>query len=185
MAVRLWSELVVPKRQRERVEQEPESLVESEPWEGVFAQLCGRLGKGYTVVLHGKNGNGKTQLGVCVLKRACERGMSGKFTDAISLFMRLRETYRDGGPRETEVVRSFLAPAVLIIDEAHERAESAWENRTLTHIINKRYEDMKDTILITNEEEREAAVALGRSITNRMLESGAFIHCNWPSFRGQ
>lgn len=163
----------------------PAELVACEPWAAAYAKLCGRLGKGFTVVLHGLRGNGKTQLAVAVLRRACERGLRGKFTDAMSMFIRLRESYRDGGPRESAVIQDFIAPAVLVIDEAHERAESAWEDRTLTYIVNKRYEAMKDTMLITNETETAAAQSLGQSITNRMLEGGAFIHCNWPSFRGR
>ena len=46
---------------------------------------------------------------------------------------------------------------LLIIDEVQERAESGFENRLLTHLIDARYAAMRPTIIIANLAKRELA----------------------------
>ena len=53
----------------------------------------------------------------------------------------------------------------------------------LTHIVNERYAANLDTIIVTNESLEAAQRSLGQSIVDRIRESGAFVACNWPSFR--
>ena len=82
-----------------------------------------------------------------------------------------------------EVIISFLTPKLLIIDELQEAKGSDFEDRTLTAIIDGRYDRAVDTIIITNLTTDAMGEALGPSIVSRMRECGGGIECDWPSFR--
>ena len=77
----------------------------------------------------------------------------------------------------------FTKPKLLVIDEAHERAETAWEQRSLTDIIDRRYRTRLDTIIITNETADACERSLGDSIADRMVETGWMLNFDGPSYR--
>jgi DNA replication protein DnaC len=133
------------------------------------------------VGLCGGRGTGKTQMVVEIA-----RGLLGKkpvrYTKAVEIFISLRGAFRDGGDEES-IISSWCKPDLLIVDEAHVRGETAFEDMMLTHIVDKRYDGMKDTILISNQTADEFAKSLRVSITSRMNESGGMIECQWPSYR--
>jgi DNA replication protein DnaC len=80
-------------------------------------------------------------------------------------------------------VVSGASPRPAGIDEAHERGSTDWENRTLTNIIDHRYDAMRCTLLLSNQSKEQFAESVGPSVTSRILETGEAIICNWPSFR--
>jgi DNA replication protein DnaC len=97
--------------------------------------------------------------------------------------MALREAYRKDGVTEAEVVRRYVEPTLLIIDAMEVRGETAFEDRLLDHIIDKRYDNMSDTLLITNQTAEAFKNSAGPSIVSRIHETGRKIECVWPSFR--
>jgi hypothetical protein len=50
-------------------------------------------------------------------------------------------------------------------------------------LIDARYNDMKDTVLLDNNEPAQFEATMGPSIISRLNEAGGLIHCNWASFR--
>jgi DNA replication protein DnaC len=82
-----------------------------------------------------------------------------------------------------DVVNRHRIPDLLVIDEFQERGETAFENRMLNHLLDLRYGDLTDTLLIANLEPEELVESVGESITERLREAGGIIECNWPSFR--
>jgi DNA replication protein DnaC len=102
----------------------------------------------------------------------------------MALFLRIRATF-DKGATETEndIVRELSRTKLLVIDELQERSESAWENRLLTHIIDKRYGDERPTLLISNLTAAELTASLGDSITDRMRQGGGMIEITGQSHR--
>jgi DNA replication protein DnaC len=103
----------------------------------------------------------------------------------MGLYLGIRESYRDDGPREHEAIERFLAPRLLVIDEAHERGETAWEDRMLNYIVDTRYADMRDTVLISNQTAEDFRTAIGSSIYSRLTEVGGILVCDWPSYRSK
>lgn len=150
-------------------------------WRATFEHVKGMIGNGVIIGLCGGRGTGKTQLAVEIA-----RGMLGartcRYAKAIEIFMSLRGSFRDGG-NEEQAVASWCAPALLVIDEAHVRGETAFEDRMLTHVIDKRYDALRDTLLISNQTPDEFVKSLGPSIASRMNESGGLIECTWASYR--
>jgi DNA replication protein DnaC len=141
------------------------------------------------VALIGGRGTGKTQIGVEAIRETCKRiAKPCLYTRAADVFIAVRECYRkDATRRESEVIRDYTLPHLVVFDELHERSESDAENRLLTLILDKRYAECKPTILIGNLLPGEGKDSLrhniGESIFDRMVETGGFIECNWQSFR--
>lgn len=153
-------------------------------WLARFHTLRTVLGTGFIAALIGTRGTGKTQM-ASELIRANSHGLkSSRFVLAMDIFLAIRASYRkDSATDESRVVEEFCKPRLLVIDEIQERAETPFEDRILTHLINRRYNDEKDTLLIGNITEAQFKEAMGSSIVTRLNETGGMIVCNWASFR--
>lgn len=176
----LWRRSSVPARHSKRL-----SGPRDHPWWTAMEQIAA-LPAGSIALLIGPRGTGKTQMGVHAIGRACRAQRSALYTIAAEIFLELREAMNAerGGGSESRVMRDLEKPDVLVIDEVHERSGTDWESLVLTSLIDRRYRAMKTTIIISNEERAAALQALGPSVHSRMLECGAIVACNWPSFRG-
>ncbi len=175
----LWAAANVPLRHQRPFDAAPDS-----PW---FNALCEVEGMpcGSLILLCGQRGTGKTQIAAKVIARACRNLESSLYTTAIEIFLHLREAMKGEGADSSErrLLGEYAGYSLLIIDEAHERGETDWEDRMLTHLIDRRYREMRTTILITNHQRGEALTSLGPSFTDRLRECGGVIECNWQSFR--
>lgn len=168
----------IPKRHAERTE------FTGEQWLKRKAQIAEKIGTGFLFALIGLRGAGKTQIGVEVIRESVNRERSAEYTTAMDIFLDIKGSFnRDAHITEAQTVASFLKPKLLVIDEIQERAESAWEDRILTHIINKRYNDEKDTLLIGNIKPGTFLETMGASVVSRLNETGGIIECDWESFR--
>ncbi len=152
-------------------------------WKAARDRLLGRSGTGYLVALLGPRGVGKTQMAVHAALRAIETQRSALYIRAMDFFLRLRATYRGDAETELSVHETLRKPSLLIIDEIQTRAETAFEDRQLTHLIDLRYGDMSDTILICNLNPKAFADSLDPSIIDRLRETGGILECAWSSFR--
>lgn len=143
------------------------------------------LGKGVIIALLGKRGTGKT-LGACKeALKVCRSVKKARYSTANDFYLEIRATYKPEAKRgELEVIADYCLPSLLILDEVHDRGETRWEDRMLTHIVDKRYGDLKDTILIANQTPEEFVVSVGPSIIDRAREGGGVLVYDWKSFRG-
>ena len=148
---------------------------------------------GALMLLLGKRGTGKTQLGVEYAKRLIQQTVrrDGEaelpvyYTAAASLFSLLRASGDDPRtPSEVTTMRMVQSVPLLIIDEIQERKNSDWEDRTLVNIVDARYGAMLTTILIGNITVENAETSLGASIVDRLVECGAVMDCQGDSSRG-
>lgn len=133
------------------------------------------------MVLAGKRGTGKTQLGVEAIRSYCWESLQAKYTKAIDVFLSIREGMAEKSERHA--VKPYLTPSLLVIDAMEERGETSWEDRMLGYILDRRYDSMLDTILITNQTKERFAESAGASVVSRIHEAGAVIECDWDSFR--
>lgn len=154
----------------------------SEVWNKCLQKLIARIGSGAIIALVGERGTGKTQLAVSCIRAACRSELQAVYTTAMDIFIDLRDAYKLQ-ESERAVLLRFQRPALLVIDEAQERGESAWEDRMLTALIDYRYSQMRDTIIISNLKRTDFEASMGSSIVSRMVETGGIVECNWPSFR--
>jgi len=155
------------------------------PWKEKRDAIKRRLGTGMVAGLLGPRGTGKTQMACDLIWFVCDLGgMGGRYATAMDIFLDVRSTYHGSGRRtEQTVLSDFWLPDLLVIDEVHERGETAWEDRLLTHLVDARYRDKRDTILVGNQTVHEFKAAMGSSIISRMVETGGLWVCDWDSFR--
>jgi DNA replication protein DnaC len=162
-------------------------------WLEKSLKLESKMGTGAIIGIIGDRGRGKTQMAVNAIIAVCSKQEEAMFCTAMDFFMEVKKSYRPTSKvSEDAVIERYLRPSLLVVDEIHERSDSDWENRLIFHTINKRYEELKDTIMIGayhDEKEPLNAVkafkeAVGKSIVSRLREGGGVINCIWPSFRG-
>jgi len=157
-------------------------------WGRKLDAIAAQLGSGFIVAIIGPRGTGKTQLAVEVMRRGtfeqADHWHPADYVRAVEVFMAVRRAYDPAGPDESQALARFVNPALLVIDEAHDRSESDWENRTLNYLLDKRYGNMSDTILIANQTDQQFKASVGASAYQRLVETGGVIDTTgWPSMR--
>lgn len=176
----LWIRSGVPIRHSEKAK----ALANSQgPWTDLLHELEARLGEGFVMVLCGIRGTGKTQIATALIRSACKQEVSALYVKAIDVFMAIRKAFKKDEETEEEVVSRFCKPGLLVIDAMEVRGDTPFEDRLLNHIIDKRYDQMRDTLMITNETRAGFGDAVGPSIISRIHESGKVYETTWASFR--
>ncbi|MCC7147149.1 MAG: ATP-binding protein [Phycisphaeraceae bacterium] len=180
--MQLWANAGVPRLHRERRREE---LLESDAWKAAYRIATEIVDQGGILLAIGKRGNGKTQLGVELIRDACKAGRTGRYVRSRQIGMKLREAFK-GDITEAEALDVFTKPHLLVIDEIQEKPESDFEQRSLTLLIDIRYGDKKPTVLCGNVSAEPGKIQemLSPSILDRSREGGGVLAFDWPSFRG-
>lgn len=153
-------------------------------WGEKLLSIERRFNQGFLIALVGANGPGKTQLGVELMFKMTEQLKRALYCTATEFFMDVKATYHSQSPHsERSVIEQYSKPYLLVIDELGKCGQTEWEDRLLFEMIDRRYRNMKDTLLISNEEKPKFLESIGASLRSRMQETGGIIECNWPSFR--
>jgi chromosomal replication initiation ATPase DnaA len=137
------------------------------------------------LVLTGPRGTGKTRLGWAAIREACRFKQSARYRKAEDLFIDTLDSFgRRGAMTVRKLVDSLIFPDFLVIDELSEmQADKDWQLHRLTYIMDRRYDEKKRTILISNDTKPTFWAKIGESIQSRLRERGAVVECLWPSFR--
>lgn len=157
--------------------------------------LCRRLltGKGAIVALIGVRGTGKTSIAAqLIIERAkayFERPQQwpapySKLTDLISRF---KPIYADHGSIDGDKVMrqrdAFCSYPLRVIDEIHECDDQRMKTRVLTDLIDRCYSGLVDTLIISNQTQKEFEASTSDSVISRINEHGRIIECTWESHR--
>lgn len=167
--VELMEAAVCPLRHRKA---KPE---QSEEWGDTLDALKTKLTHGYTVILCGARGTGKTQLGVEAIRDAAVRGFTARYDTFYRFTQRLKETFDKRNLTEAEVVSEYCRPRLLVLDEVGKVNSTEWSQSALFNLIDRRYNSLRDTVIITNHSKAELLTELGASIVRRVSETGAAI----------
>lgn len=153
-------------------------------WMEHFGKAMQKCEDGGIVALIGPRGTGKTRLASEAMRNLAPE--KGCYTTAMGLFLRIRASFgKSSKESEDDIVREMSTNPLLILDEVQERGNTAWEDRLLTHILDKRYGAMAPTIVIANLTEAALVECLGDSIISRLTETGGILEINGPSHRIQ
>lgn len=101
------------------------------------------------------------------------------------VYWAIKESWRSSDKTETQVMRHFMEPDLLVVDEVGVQFGTETERMFLTEIINDRYNYMKPTILIGNLTLDEMKLAIGERALERFKEGGKVVAFNWSSHRGR
>lgn len=143
--------------------------------------------RGASFVFCGKPGSGKTHL-ACAIGNAVMRnhGAGVLFITVFDAIQRVKETYSDKSQSERTVMQSFTEPDLLILDEVGVQFGTDYEKVIITDLINRRYNDMRPTIILSNLDEAELSDYLGARVMDRMFEGGGgVIAFGWGSYRAK
>lgn len=166
----------------------------SGPWFEAAKFTHTALKNGGIVVLYGDRGTGKTLMAYDLAANGDLQSEFGNgsprpmiYRTAMEIFLEIRDTFRrDSELSELELMLELSDAALLVIDEIQERGETTFEDQKLTAIIDKRYRELRPTLIIGNYATKADFLAsISPSIRSRMNEGGGAIHCNWPSFRAK
>ncbi len=160
-------------------------LIKDGRWETLRQTLVSKLGTGLMCALVGVRGNGKTQLGVEIIRAATEKGWTGYLVRSTRLMMRIKGAINSSGSPE-DVIEEYIGYRVLVIDEIEKGIGTGYESQMFFELLVSRSEKgtRRDTILISNETDEEAfRSVIGDSLGSRMNANGGIIRCGWPSYR--
>ena len=136
------------------------------------------------MILIGKTGTGKNHLAAAIIHEAVD-SYTCLFIEAIKLIRTIKESWKSEGLTESQVLKQFLIPDILVIDEIGVLFGSDTERLYLTELINDRYSHCKPTILIANLSIQELKTAIGDRAVDRFRENGRVVIFDWNSWRGR
>ena len=103
------------------------------------------------LLLMGTCGVGKTHLAVAALKQLMQRGHVARFYDYRELLKEIQACYDPNHPvSEMGVLEPVFETEVLLLDDLGASKPSPWALETIGHILNKRYNEKRVTLLTTN-----------------------------------
>ncbi len=146
------------------------------------------LKAGRCLVMCGRTGTGKTMLAcAAALHIAVEHGKLCRYTTAYHIVRDIKDTYGgQSGRTERDIVRALVEPDLLIVDEIGVQHGTDTEKLLLFEVLNGRYESMKPTVVVSNEEPGGIAAYLGDRVMDRLAENGgAMLVFDWQSHRGK
>jgi len=154
----------------------------SEVWSANYDQLKKAVKSDGLIFVVGNRGTGKTQAACSALRYATEGlGKTGLYTKSLDIINSLLDATTTG--TRTDTTEKYITPAVLVIDALEVRTDSDYESRQVNHIIDKRYDHKKTTIIISNDKIEYLEDFLGESTLDRANEAGMILVFDGDSFR--
>ena len=155
-----------------------ESFVASNDWQkfakakvqDYIAHLEQYADQGRSLVFLGNIGTGKTHLAVSLLKAFLQKGGSGVFLSVSDLIIDIRDSWGNGTTRST--IELYSQADLLVLDEVGVQAGTDNERQILFAILNRRYNEVKPTVLITNLTIQGFKEFVGKRIFDRLKEGG-------------
>ena len=144
-----------------------------------------RMANGTSLIFCGSPGTGKTHLACAIGNQLLQQGTSVLFTTVSDAMRRIKATYdRDASMSEANAIGIFTSPRLLILDEIQVQTGSDHERRLMFEIINRRYENVLPTIVMSNLAFEQLQEFLGDRIVDRLREGGGkLVKFTWKSRR--
>lgn len=148
------------------------------------ANITRNIRDGQNLLFIGTVGTGKTHLACGIAREALDAGHSALYVRVADLISMVRETWRpDCKKSERKIYREICGVDVLVIDEVGVQSGSENEQQILFNVINKRNEEMRPMIIISNLDIAGMKRMLGGRSYDRIAENGRAVTFNWESYR--
>lgn len=140
---------------------------------------------GETMVFSGKPGTGKSHLAIGICHAIMGDGFTALYVNALDAIGMIRATWRRDSERtESEVMRELATVDLLVLDEVGVQYGTDGEKVVLFDIINRRYQDQRPMVILTNQGKAGLRDYLGERAFDRLREAGRWVAFDWDSYRG-
>lgn len=142
--------------------------------------------RGQCLIMTGKVGTGKTHLAAAIANHLIHERKDYPLFASVSQAVRsIKETWQKSSEHtESEVMQWFVEPDLLILDEIGVQFGSETEKMLIFEIVNKRYESIKPTVVLSNLTLAEISQVMGDRVVDRLREGGGIaIEFDWGSYR--
>lgn len=148
-------------------------------------------GNDNSLILSGAVGTGKTHLGCAIanavigriIERQCFDVGDVHYLTVPDLISEVRATWGKHGASEDAIFDRYGYCCLLILDEAGVQRGSEDEQRILFGVINRRYENLLPTVVITNLAVSNLEHAMGERVIDRLRQNGKVVLFDWASYR--
>jgi DNA replication protein DnaC len=150
---------------------------------------------GRCLIFSGRVGVGKTHLAVGICREIISKPFAGpewrsakshscRYTTASAMIRDVRETWGKRELSESDALRKYTRPHLLVIDEVGRQYGSDAEKLQIEELLDLRYQDKMPTIICTNVEKSQLPQFLGERGLDRLRENGGLMAvCDWASHR--
>lgn len=108
----------------------------------------------------------------------------GLYLTCAGLIRAVRATWsRDSERTEVDVLRELGTVALLVIDEVGVSGGTDNEQALIFDVLDRRYRDMRPTILLTNLDKAGFKVFVGDRVYDRLTETARWVIFDWDSYR--
>lgn len=136
------------------------------------------------LVLFGGVGTGKTLLASELAESLINNlSMSVRYCTAKQMIAEIQASYGAEGKSEEGEVLRFVQYDILMLDEIDAKPDRENANLLLTEVINRRYNEEKPVVVITNQPFDNLAKFVGDRVDDRLHENAYVCSFDWPSFR--
>lgn len=151
------------------------------------AQFADNYAAGRSLVLSGNVGNGKTHL-ACAMVQAVirEHGAQAVIATAAEIIRVFKGAMdRSAEYSDKDILEELASFDLLVIDEVGAQSGSAYELGILHEVIDRRYQFVLPTVVVSNLVTADLARYIGDRALDRLRQAGGqAIGFNWASARG-
>lgn len=124
-------------------------------------------------------GCGKSRLASTISNELTERGVRNKYASANTILSEIQESWNDKSKDEYKILKNYISPRLLIIDDYGARSGQSWMDEKFFIIFDKRYQDNKPTIVTSNYDINKLPIQDMR-ITDRLNDIDRFVNVKMP-----
>lgn len=137
------------------------------------------------LIMCGMPGTGKTHISCAMVLQVIRSFKRAVYISTSQLMRRVKSTWgKNAGESEEEVMDFYCGLSFLVIDEVGVQFGTETEKLIFYEIINRRYENMLPTVLISNLTADELKDFIGERAFDRFREDGgAVLAFDWESYR--
>lgn len=171
-----------------------------------YSNISEHLETGAGLVLSGKPGTGKSHLALAGIVQEIERWeqknrekfadtkqvnltnfhIDGAYVTCMDMVRSIRDTWRkDSEKSEKEVIAFYCRCDFLIIDEVGVQNGTDSEKVLMFEVMDRRYRDMKPTIILTNQGLEGFKEFVGDRVFDRLRDTSKWVSFDWESYRGK
>lgn len=143
------------------------------------------LEKGSNMIFIGNPGTGKTFAACAIINHlVLKKDHSASYVTANDFLTRLRNCYGSAAEEsDSEVFDDYAAPSLLVVDEIGRHKDSQHAADSLFALLDRRYREVRPTILISNMGKDEFVEFLGDAMISRLRQEGQMLGFYWEDQR--